>query len=365
LTILLIGSLFTQECCAEDDHEDIWAEYAGNPLNEDDFKRAMALSDETDDEESGEGDNPDLFEGDIVLPEGTTPEELREVIKDNGKKWPKNQDGLVYLPYTIENVAWGQDVNCNGRFEAWKCSACGSSEVSCGGTGHYAQWAQCMWVDGQCVDKPNEYARAAIARVAMEYAAKTCVRLVPYAEAYPENVAANGKILKHDDKKVYPDPAIRFRPGSGYSSPLGMEQWTVNSISCGRWKWGKIAHEVMHTLGFFHEHTRLDRDDWIKVNWDAIDREMREQWDLCKDVPALHASCRALTAEYDYGSIMHYSQFSIGWDGKEKENFTRLKPVPAGVTIGQRHKLSPLDVKGIRDFYGCADGSHDSSIRLD
>ena len=140
-------------------------------------------------------------------------------------------------------------MNCNGRFEQWKCSACGNTEISCGGTGQYANWAQCMLVDGQCVDKPNERARAAIARVAMEYAAKTCVRLVPYAEAYPGNVAANGRILKHHEKAVKPDPAIRFRPGAGYSSPLGIQRWTVNSISCGRWKWGKIAHEVMHTLG--------------------------------------------------------------------------------------------------------------------
>ena len=28
--------------------------------------------------------------------------------------------------------------------------------------------------------------------------------------------------------------------------------------------------QVMHTLGFYHEHTRLDRDDYIQIHYDNI-----------------------------------------------------------------------------------------------
>ena len=33
---------------------------------------------------------------------------------------------------------------------------------------------------------------------------------------------------------------------------------------------GTAAHEMMHALGISHEHQRWDRDDWIRIDWEAL-----------------------------------------------------------------------------------------------
>ena len=65
---------------------------------------------------------------------------------------------------------------------------------------------------------------------------------------------------------------IQSPPGSGCSSRLGMEggRQTLNISKMGCMNEGIIIHELMHTLGFVHEHTRGDRDRYIDVHEENI-----------------------------------------------------------------------------------------------
>lgn len=62
---------------------------------------------------------------------------------------------------------------------------------------------------------------------------------------------------------------------------------------------GSIVHEFMHSLGFYHEHTRSDRDDYVVINWQNIpsDTNTKHQFEKADTVNVVG---------YDYGSVMHY-----------------------------------------------------------
>ena len=34
---------------------------------------------------------------------------------------------------------------------------------------------------------------------------------------------------------------------------------------------GLVFHEIMHAVGFYHEHNRPDRDNFVTVIWDNIE----------------------------------------------------------------------------------------------
>ena len=46
----------------------------------------------------------------------------------------------------------------------------------------------------------------------------------------------------------------------------------VVSLGDGCLDRGHAIHEMMHVLGFFHEHSRFDRDKYVKVLWWNIQR---------------------------------------------------------------------------------------------
>ena len=64
-------------------------------------------------------------------------------------------------------------------------------------------------------------------------------------------------------------------------------------------QFGIPVHEVGHTLGLWHEQMRVDRDDYIRINWENVGFYRGQ---LVKVDYAV-----GLGVRYDYQSVMHYS----------------------------------------------------------
>ncbi|XP_033117677.1 tolloid-like protein 1 isoform X1 [Anneissia japonica] len=137
----------------------------------------------------------------------------------------------------------------------------------------------------------------------------------------------------------------------GCCSFVGRRGNGIQALSIGKNcdKFGVVVHELGHVVGFWHEHTRPDRDNHVTIMKQHI-------------MPGQEYNFHKLSAEevdslsepYDYHSIMHYARntFSRGiWldtilprkdpDGGERPE------------IGQRKQLSPGDITQANKLYNC------------
>jgi len=171
----------------------------------------------------------------------------------------------------------------------------------------------------------NSNERLVIAKAIKTYHDKTCIRF----RARSSGDTAFIHILK----------------GSGCSSHVGRTGYEqAVSLANGCLYTGIVIHEFMHAAGFWHEQSRADRDDHVRINWNNILTGMEFNFQKYSLTTINH-----LNAAYDTCSVMHYGAYAFSKNGQPTISQIRQ----GQCNLGQRDGFSDTDIRKLNTLYQC------------
>ncbi|XP_041970874.1 tolloid-like protein 1 isoform X2 [Aricia agestis] len=153
------------------------------------------------------------------------------------------------------------------------------------------------------------------------------------------------------DADLHKDYIVFTERPCGCCSFVGKRGGGAQAISIGKNcdKFGIVVHELGHVVGFWHEHTRPDRDKHVQIIRDNIMSGQEYNFNKLTD-----EEVNSLGQTYDYDSIMHYARNTFS-KGTYLDTILPLevhgKKRPE---IGQRVRLSASDIAQTNLLYKCA-----------
>lgn len=129
-----------------------------------------------------------------------------------------------------------------------------------------------------------------------------------------------------------------LKSSSGCASYVGKQGGQQSIYLHDNCTTGNAIHEIGHTVGLWHEHSREDRDAFVTIHWDKIQSGYEHNFNQ-------HISDGDDVGAYDYGSIMHYPRDAFSIDGSDT-----ITPVDPAAQIGQRNGLSAGDIAAVSSF---------------
>ena len=137
---------------------------------------------------------------------------------------------------------------------------------------------------------------------------------------------------------------LKFKLSNGNSSLIGMNKGgnTINYAS--NQPLGVYMHEIMHALGYFHEHTRTDRDKYVNILTNNIENGKQHNFEKY-NIKYLGYDI----GDFDFNSIMLYDSYAFG---KEKGSKTITMKNGGGIIYSNIFNLSEGDIKGLKFIYG-------------
>lgn len=100
-----------------------------------------------------------------------------------------------------------------------------------------------------------------------------------------------------------------------------------------------IIHEIGHTVGMWHEQSRIDRNFHVTVLYENIAKNYAGNYSI--------ESTGQDLGGYEYGSSMHYRPFSFSVDGK-----LAIESVPPGIPMGETSGMNAGDLDSVTRKYG-------------
>lgn len=184
--------------------------------------------------------------------------------------------------------------------------------------------------------------KAAIARAILEIGNKTCV-------SFEQRNGQSDWV--HIDTNRY---GCRTRVGK----TGGRQRLCARDCKFYYCNFGQLIHQMLHVLGLVHEHQRVDRDSYIDVNFDEIEKAEQENYMPSYSKSKSYEKCSVAInncgietgTPYDCNSILHPPTTL----GIQNRTVITTKERNKNCSYGQRNTLSELDAMDVNTVYGCS-----------
>merc|ERR1712012_951029 len=116
------------------------------------------------------------------------------------------------------------------------------------------------------------------------------------------------------------------------------------------------VHELLHTLGFVHEHTRPDRDNFISVNTNNIQLGKEKNFEIRKHGTSdffEKGNVNSKNTPYDVLSLLHYGPRDFSKNGEDVLNYLHGLPDQSWPEPDEEDPLSVIDQVELAMAYGC------------
>lgn len=127
---------------------------------------------------------------------------------------------------------------------------------------------------------------------------------------------------------------------------LSIYNWTYHYI---------IMHELAHAAGFWHEQSRPDRNNYVKIQMSNVYSGYEHNFAI--------RSTASTVGTYDFASIMHYDPYAFSYNGQPtivaKPGYEAYQS-----QMGNRSYLTENDKDGMRRLYPKGGDNHNKALLL-